>query len=880
MKKTLIYILAAAAVLGACSRESMDATKGVPSDHTGITLTPVCALPGTKADATTPGDPTYNENIIEDYFWFVYGDEAGNDLRICGYETGSRSKNINLDEAFPTGGTGYAYVVSNLPADKFTFAPAEGESKGGIRYEGTVYSTLSEIQSLPIDLTFYAATSATTGTVAPGNFVMRTSAPVPFTLAERTNVHVTASLARVSIKLVFDIKVAQEINQMETSVSGREKYKKTWISDVEHLQIYMLWGSSHSTISGTPIEYDDATKDYFYSASPRYAMYGYDAQNGKYVDSGYPYALGGYWNGSSVDGNVVGSKANGQTLQIPTSVWKIAYKVKQDENNESIWIWNPSTAEADRTDDNIGNMSYGDWDYELDANGQKQELLDEDGNVMRYLAKENVERKYWMMCSTPLYTTPITWNVNAVHAPFIKIILPWQGVERADSGTGDIIKTDSKPTEYYYKILIPNRTTLEANNYYRIRLDLSVLGSEADDVPIVVSGEYFVVDWNAEAAPVGGEFQVGRYLNCESNFAFYSQNSMPISVNSSHEIEVAASSATYQDYSGATVTTAALPAGTYTITASGNNLVTIEHTMETDLDKMNNYDVSPITYTITLRHKGDGGDAYSKTITVVQYPSIYIKADPNTGYNDRRNGQGDASNRGNYRSGYTYVNTTSYDFGDDWYSTSGLYNTGNANRNMYVITVKVLSKEGQVIGDPRVKATSTITDFTGSASASGWVTAPALDGTTPRKLSAGYLQAESGDRTLNMIAPVIRTASSFGATSQYGFDVATRRCAGYQEDGRPAGRWRLPTAAEIEFLVNLSAQGFIPILFGNDSGDTNYWSANGYCTVNNSSNTVTPHANDFSGSYYTRCVYDEWYWGEETLPDRTVFTWGDEYSAN
>ena len=856
MKKTLIYILAAAAVLGACSRESMDATKGVPSDHTGITLTPVCALPGTKADGTTPGDPTYNENIIEDYFWFVYGDEAGNDLRICGYETGSRSKNINLDEAFPTGGTGYAYVVSNLPADKFTFAPAEGESKGGIRYEGTVYSTLSEIQSLPIDLTFYAATSATTGTVAPGNFVMRTSAPVPFTLSERTNVHVTASLARVSIKLVFDIKVAQEINQMETSVSGSEKYKKTWISDVEHLQIYMLWGSSHSTISGTPIEYDDATKDYFYSASPRYAMYGYDAQNGKYVDSGYPYALGGYWNGSSVDGNVVGAKANGQTLQIPTSVWKIAYKVKQDENNEPIWIWNASTAEADRTDDNIGNMSYGDWDYELDANGQKQELLDEDGNVMRYLAKENVERNYWILSSTPLYTTPITWNVNAVHAPFIKIILPWQGVERADSGTGDIIKTDSKPTEYYYKILIPNRTTLEANNYYRIRLDLSVLGSEADDVPIVVSGEYFVVDWNAEAAPVGGEFQVGRYLNCESNFAFYSQNSMPISVNSSHEIEVAASSATYQDYSGATETTADLPAGTYTITPSGNNLVTITHTMETDLDKMNNYDVSPITYTITLRHKGDGGDAYSKTITVVQYPSLYVKAELNSNYLLGTN----RTARDRYL-GYVYVNNGQDNDSDNWYYTGGLYgSSGNQNPNMYVITTTVFdSSLNYVLGDPRVDVVNNLNY--------NFASAPSIEGGN-RRLSY-YYPTDSDNSKRHFVSPSYRIVSSYGRFgSAKSLELAQRRCAAYQEDGYPAGRWRLPTEAELEYITTLSAKGRIPPLF--NTGGT-YWSAQSAVTVN-SNGTVSISS---ARSAFARCVYDEWYWGSETVT-KTTFTWGDE----
>lgn len=860
MKKTLIYILAAAAVLGACSREPMDNPGGIPSDHSGITLTPVCSRPGTKADTTTPGDPTYNENTIADYFWFIYGDAAGTDLRVCGHETGSSSKNINLDEEFPTGGTGYAYVVANLPSDKFTYVAAEGTSKGGIQYEGTVYSTLSEIQSLPIELSFYNATSATTGTVAPGNFVMRTSAPVSFELAERTNVRVTASLARVSIKIVLDLKVAQEINQSETTAAGLENYKKTWIADVDHIQAYMLWGSTHSTVAGTPIEYGDETKDGFYSASPRYAMYGYDVQNGKYAESGYNYDLGGYWNGSSVDGNAVNAKGNGQTLQIPTSVWKVAYKVKQDENNEPIWIWNTGTAAADQTDDNIGNLSLGDWDYEL-KDGQKQELLDEDGNVMRYLAKENVERKYWMLSSTPLYTTPISWDVNGAHAPYIKIILPWQGCKRANEGTGDITEQDSKTTEFYYKILIPNRTTLEANNYYRIQLDLSVLGSEADDVPVEVSGTYHVVDWNNVPQEMGGDLQAGRYLNCETSFAFYSQNSMPISVSSSHEIEVVSSSATYQNYSGTTVTTATLPASTYTITATGNSLVTINHTMETDLSKMHNYDVSPITYTITIQHKGDGGSDYQKTITVIQYPPMYIEPEASNGY-VYVNGYYNTSRYGASTNNTTYwafddnkPNNPSPRYPQESYvlgSVTGLNNLGsgtNSNPNMYKVKVSSLSGTNYILGDAREKV-KTLSYL---------------------QLNGHYRPGDSSDQARNMISPYFMVSSAYSKTilKITDYERVEKRCAAFQEAGYPAGRWRVPTEGEIEFMVNLSDNGLIPSLFMGCP----YWASSGRLYNPDSKAFIeanTPTAQDDNG---VRCVYDLWYWGDKEPSETEKTTW-------
>ena len=58
---------------------------------------------------------------------------------------------------------------------------------------------------------------------------------------------------------------------------------------------------------------------------------------------------------------------------------------------------------------------------------------------------------------------------------------------------------------------------------------------------------------------------------------------------------------------------------------------------------------------------------------------------------------------------------------------------------------------------------------------------------------------------------------------------ARRRCAAYQEDGIPAGRWRLPTFAEVEFIATLSSLNRIPILFS-DATTTNgdhYWIANG-----------------------------------------------------
>ena len=121
-----------------------------------------------------------------------------------------------------------------------------------------------------------------------------------------------------------------------------------------------------------------------------------------------------------------------------------------------------------------------------------------------------------------------------------------------------------------------------------------------------------------------------------------------------------------------------------------------------------------------------------------------------------------------------------------------------------------------------------------------------------------------------MLSPQFMIASSYGVTNPVSKNDARRRCASYQEDGYPAGRWRLPTQAEIEYIVSLSAWDIIPTLFGSEDGtETTYWSANGAVKVKGnsvSSGTMTEGP--------VRCVYDTWYWTDKCT--KTQFTWGDK----
>ena len=144
-----------------------------------------------------------------------------------------------------------------------------------------------------------------------------------------------------------------------------------------------------------------------------------------------------------------------------------------------------------------------------------------------------------------------------------------------------------------------------------------------------------------------------------------------------------------------------------------------------------------------------------------------------------------------------------------------------------------------------------------------------------------YYPTENSERSKRMIAPKFMVASGYSLSYNLSYDKARKRCASYQEDGYPAGRWRLPTKAEVEFCVEQSTWGNIPKLFNSNQTSANYWCASGL--INIAENTVDgktevtitePTWTFKTYNASVRCVYDRWYWGDDKCP-RNVFTWGD-----
>ena len=168
------------------------------------------------------------------------------------------------------------------------------------------------------------------------------------------------------------------------------------------------------------------------------------------------------------------------------------------------------------------------------------------------------------------------------------------------------------------------------------------------------------------------------------------------------------------------------------------------------------------------------------------------------------------------------------------------------------------------IGDPRVKASAAGKD-------AGWLQSGYLyketysgnDYTedirpwiTPEEIMIGSTSVNA--RTF--VAPRFLLASTLNVTNGVGFATAQRRAAVYQEEGYPAGRWRLPTEAEICFIIDRQNDKSLPQLLRANQW---YWSADGNVIYTGSGATTIPgSAPRPTKSAPLRFIYDLWYWGD------------------
>lgn len=463
--------------------------------------------------------------------------------------------------------------------------------------------------------------------------------------------------------------------------------------------------------------------------------------------------------------------------------------------------------------------------------------------------------KYVYTCDIPFYSYHSSWEHGSPDAPSFSIQLSWK---KSDA---NLYKT------CYYQVMINNTgKTLSRNHWYDIKVNVGVLGSTVESIPTEIEGEdvtYYVIDWSEETTEGDRKENVTIHdwiylVVPEHSDTLFNEISGKLLFEASGAVDIELIDAYYYNYKTAADKTT-LPNQRYTlgeVSEDGKTYISFTHDFNSSQWYSNaaNKIYSPIYLTAKISLE-DNPTEFNETVTFVQYPPIYFEAMSSyhggeTGWTDNNgtvfvNGKNFSNWGGNGDYVYAYSDTNNYNHIGSVQNASTVSGTGdNNNRFQYTIYVSSFDENSSsyLIGDPREEIGGELNGIN------------ELTNYRSTRDDAGLT-----------IAPVYKIASSYGKTMPMNYTRAKQRCASYQENGYPAGRWRLPTQAEIEFIVKRSVDGVIPILFKGS-----YWGAGGYYTSSNQIWTSGTTATQIA----VRCVYDVWYWGNEQS-DLYTPLWGD-----
>ena len=484
------------------------------------------------------------------------------------------------------------------------------------------------------------------------------------------------------------------------------------------------------------------------------------------------------------------------------------------------------------------------------------------GSDARSFTSSAEDNKTTYTQSVPFYSYPSDWGSRDDKEAHLILMLPWKK-DGSDAATN-----------FYYKVPIDNDAKkLVRNTFYQINLTVGILGStELNDETVTLTPSCILLDWGIEN--ISAELNKPAYLVVdEKNVIMNNQNSVSVSYESSDAVTAVITSIARPDYSSETSTTTTYYSGEgkETVDAGTNSLlkeckvevnsetreIVLTHELVNDRS-LTNYDYVPYTITVKVTNESRG---FTENITYTQYPALYVVADYNEGGDTQFN---------NKERGYVMVNTLyasreDYSNGESgsWQTVEG-FDSSSRNPNMYIITTGALDAtySSYILSDSRE-----MTAYTGNQL--GFTPVTDVNGRT----LTYYYPTKTDNR--NYLSPKFRISSAYGqlGNNTLSHADAKKRCAAYQEAGFPAGRWRLATTAELEYIIVLCDVGALPeSLFGG----SNYWTATHYCSVNTSSGQVTANTPTSNTEAYLRCVYDDWRWGSEPTAGLADFTWGDE----
>ena len=502
--------------------------------------------------------------------------------------------------------------------------------------------------------------------------------------------------------------------------------------------------------------------------------------------------------------------------------------------------------------------------------------------------------------SVPFYSYPQSWHDLSDNAPAFVIRIPWR-------------MGSSAAYEYRSYQLNPNMSGLvfERNHFYRSYVNISSIGGIDEEHSVVITdASYIVLDWFEENTSAGqgvvpASLIAYKYLvvdlpnielNNEEKATYTFISSSPISrivVNKFEYYDNTNQTSPFQTITTSTTITAdqqtiTNAAGSYTFNKATPGQITIEHPLEGCYSTVKVYAtlynedncVQEVTFTqnppirlecfYTARDESRGIlgkadafiDGFFARVVNATFGTQYTEntnywSGTYKSYNNTTTGN-DLTLPGDYNS-LGSVGFARRENENPVFTTEVVVTSFNEDNNTFTVNLdgNPVTREYH-IGDPRVKASSlyptwTLLDYLKGANNTygAW------------EDPGDVLITSTAIEDQQFIAPRFLVSSNCNAqsTKPNSFLNVLKRAATYQEAGFPAGRWRLPTEAEVAFIYARQKDGTIPDKLYTTSG-SGYYAASGRRINVQATDRIINLESNVTTNASSRYVYDLWYWGD------------------
>lgn len=488
------------------------------------------------------------------------------------------------------------------------------------------------------------------------------------------------------------------------------------------------------------------------------------------------------------------------------------------------------------------------------AEAREDETINSDVVALRNTARGYDGHFYWhpetdkKKASLVTYVYPNSWTNDIINRETCAVMnLPLVYTPEG--------KEASECHNSWYKIHMTGEKLFRRNNYYEVNVTINRPGAISETTPKDIDDVFYnIEEWSDVVVNVGGDDKPSYLQLNEKHVDMYNVNTDDSTLkfaSSSPIATIILDEAYYINYLGNKVNVSqsdrsvynAIKATAESGVLNGSISIYSPFVADSRFEESHGNAIRFMTFTVTNE------DGKSQTFTVKQYPTLYITHEMGK-YSYRSDFAGT-----NYADGVGSQNIS----GASWTGNGWSYSP-TASSSVFFGSKVALGSEGNYSINYAYYRNSTSSNVTTSVFAGLnnprmyhiHVTATSSEYTVAKpRLEGNYTEASA--HNANLVSPSFMAASQLGATQRLtgGVDQAKAHCEQYIEvtaDGKVYSDWRLPTAAEIDIIINHQEVS--------DAMATILTESAYYCAYNPKSGGYTKETGKGGNTIPVRCVRD------------------------